>query len=73
MIYCPLYLLGNTPRSFILFTRSAGVVLPTEPVFVNVYGAQESITPGWESIPELLKRVIQVRAQSAPTVQRRVF
>jgi hypothetical protein len=27
-----------------------------EPVVVNVYGAQESIPPGWESIPGLLKR-----------------
>ncbi len=27
-----------------------------EPVFVNIYGAQESIPPGWESIPGLLKR-----------------
>jgi len=28
----------------------------TEPVFVNVYGAQESIPPAWVSIPGLLKR-----------------
>ena len=27
-----------------------------ESVFVNVYGAQKSILPGWESIPRLLKR-----------------
>jgi hypothetical protein len=27
-----------------------------EAVFVNVYRAQESIAPGWESIPGLLKR-----------------
>ncbi len=27
-----------------------------EPVFVNVYGAQEWIPPGWESIPAVLKR-----------------
>jgi len=27
-----------------------------ESVFVNVYGAQESILPGWETIPGLLKR-----------------
>jgi hypothetical protein len=29
---------------------------PTDPVFINVYEAQESITPGLESIPGLLKR-----------------
>jgi hypothetical protein len=28
-----------------------------EPVFVNVSGAQKSIPPGWESIPELLKKI----------------
>jgi hypothetical protein len=28
----------------------------SEPVFVNVYGAQESIPPGCESIPGLLRR-----------------
>jgi hypothetical protein len=28
-----------------------------EPIFVNVSGAQESIPPGWESIPGLLKRL----------------
>jgi hypothetical protein len=28
----------------------------SERVFVNVYGAQESIPPGWDSIPGLLKR-----------------
>ncbi len=33
-----------------------------EPVFVNVYGAQESILPGWEAIPGLLKRFLQIRA-----------
>ncbi len=27
----------------------------TEPLFVNAYGAQQSIPPGWESIPGLLK------------------
>ncbi len=27
-----------------------------EPELVNVSGAQESIPPGWESIPRLLKR-----------------
>ncbi len=32
------------------------VVQRDEPVFVNVYGAQESILPGWESIPGFLKR-----------------
>jgi hypothetical protein len=26
-----------------------------EPVFVNNYGAQESISPGWESISGLLE------------------
>jgi hypothetical protein len=26
------------------------------PYFVNAYRAQESIAPGWESIPGLLKR-----------------
>jgi hypothetical protein len=34
-----------------------------EPVIVNVYGAQESISPGWESILGLLKG-LQIRAQS---------
>jgi hypothetical protein len=33
-----------------------GVEDEAEPVFVNVYRAQESIPPGWESIPRLLKR-----------------
>jgi hypothetical protein len=28
----------------------------TEPVFVNVSGVQDSIPPGWESIPGLFKR-----------------
>jgi hypothetical protein len=28
-----------------------------EPVFVNVYGAQESIPPSWDSIPGFLKRL----------------
>ena len=28
-----------------------------QPDFVNVYAAQESIPPGWESIPGLLKRL----------------
>jgi hypothetical protein len=28
----------------------------TGPVFVNVYGAQELIPPGWELIPGLHKR-----------------
>jgi hypothetical protein len=27
-----------------------------KPVFVSIYGAQESIPPGWESIPGLLKK-----------------
>jgi hypothetical protein len=30
-----------------------GLKLSSEPVFVNVKGAQESILPGWESIPAL--------------------
>jgi hypothetical protein len=29
---------------------------PPEPVFVNVYGDQESIPLCWESVPGLLKR-----------------
>jgi hypothetical protein len=32
-----------------------------EPVFVIVYGAQESIPPGWEAIPGYLKG-LQIRA-----------
>jgi hypothetical protein len=28
----------------------------SKPIFVNFYGAQESIPPGWESIPGLHKR-----------------
>ncbi len=32
--------------------------LNTETEVVNVKGAQESIPPGWGSIPELLKRFI---------------
>jgi hypothetical protein len=27
-----------------------------EPIFVNVYGDQESIPTGWESVPGLLKK-----------------
>jgi hypothetical protein len=30
-----------------------------EPVFVNVFGAQESIPPGWESILGSLKDLIR--------------
>ncbi len=33
----------------------------SEPVFVNVYGAKESIPPGWKSIPGTLKG-LQIRA-----------
>ncbi len=40
----------------------------SELVFVNVYRAQESIPPGWESIPELLKR-----AQTAVCIYRSVI
>jgi hypothetical protein len=29
----------------------------TEPLFLNVYGAQESIPAGWLSIPGLLKKI----------------
>ncbi len=41
--------------------RDKGAKVSTEPLFVNVYGAQESIleesiSPGWESIPGLIKR-----------------
>ncbi len=32
------------------------LVFFSEPVLVNVYGAQESIPPGWESIPGFLKK-----------------
>jgi hypothetical protein len=35
----------------------------SEPVFVNVYEAQESTPPGWESIPGFLKG-LQIRALS---------
>ncbi len=35
---------------------SASVDKRSEPEFVNVYGAQESIPPGWKSIFGLLKR-----------------
>jgi hypothetical protein len=36
--------------------ESVDVIQRAEPVFANIYGAQESIQPGWESIPGLLKR-----------------
>jgi hypothetical protein len=35
---------------------SLGAAVSSEPVFVNVYGAQESILPGRESIPGLVKK-----------------
>jgi hypothetical protein len=40
-----------------------------EPVFVNVYGAPESIPPGWESIPGLLKRFTNTGSDSSNTVE----
>ena len=40
---------------WILFRALTIVIFYTEPVIVNIYGAQESIPPGWESIPGLLK------------------
>ncbi len=39
-----------------------------ETEFVNVKGVQESIPPGWESIPGLLKR-FKRQAQFAPSFQ----
>ncbi len=38
------------------FERYLSIFSTKVPVFVNVYGNQESIPPGWESIPGLLKR-----------------
>ncbi len=47
-----------------------GLIFPVnaEPVFVNVYGAQESIPPGWESIPGPLKRFPNTGSDSLNTV-----
>ncbi len=41
--------------------ESVGVLQKEEHVFANIYGAQESIQPGWESIPGLLKNVYKYR------------
>jgi hypothetical protein len=40
------------------------VIFLSELVFVNVYGAQESIPPGWESILGLLKRSTNTGSKS---------
>ncbi len=53
------FLLNSRNRFFPLNqSKSIGSVdwQKTEPVFVNVQGAQESIPPGWASISGLLKR-----------------
>jgi hypothetical protein len=39
----------------------------SEPVFVNVYGAQELIKPGWESIPRLLNRFTNTGSRKVRT------
>jgi hypothetical protein len=44
------------PATFSSTSRSCLSLHTSEPVFVNVNGVQESIPPGWESIPGLLKR-----------------
>ncbi len=44
--------------------------LRSEPVFVNVYVAQESISPGWESIPGLLKRSTNTGSAVTSCLQR---
>jgi hypothetical protein len=36
--------------------RSILKIKKPEPLFLNVYGAQESIPPGWESTPGLLQK-----------------
>jgi hypothetical protein len=43
-------------RAQLITLRPARAARNPQPVFVNAYAAQETIPPGWESIPELLEK-----------------